>query len=429
MPCCVSVIVTVTLTNEKENETMGKKIFAIILALIMCIACFAACGNKKANETDNPKDPVDTADDTGSGDDVNVDDTSGHAWGEWLLDKDNHWQICDDCGAEGNKGKHEYLDDVCTFCMTKRLDLDRVDESGNKNQAGTFIKFGQYPQRLLTAEADAELITTLNQLAAEISGEAAPTGWTLADRNAEDTEDIMWYLDVESGDAMYRGVYYTKGKNHITFSGSYSGELPYQEENKYAKSTVYWFKYEPIIWQILEESNGEATLISKTLLDAQDYYSGYATDATAETIASPNNYQYSTIRAWLNPTFMDTAFDQISQSVMKQVTVDNSASSTLDKFNQYASENTTDYVYLLSAKDLETYALTANDARVKTLSDYAKIQGAQNSTTGAGNYWLRSPLDAENSSKTAYIVDNNGASNQSLVYTFAGVAPVIRIAL
>ncbi len=394
---------------------MAKRIFSIVLIVIMCLAALASCGGKSNKPAESS-------------------DTSGehqHSYGMWHADYQKHWQTCSECDFYANEGAHDYVDGVCTVCMSQKVDLSRFDKDGNAVENGGYVQFGHYPQTLLDAKNDADTITTLEKLASEflLEGEKIPMGWEIADTNAENSEDIMWYIDIESGDSMYRGVYYSKGRNHITLDGSFGEALPYQNENGYRTDTVYWFKYEPIMWQVVAETEGDMTLVCKSLIDAQDFYSGYSSeDVPTDKEVHPNNYEYSTIRQWLNDSFLNTAFDEVTYSMLCDVDVDNSAASTGNANNIYACGNTKDKAFLLSVADLATYSMNTADAATKALTDYAKYQGAENSENGNGNYWLRSPIDATSSSKAAAIVDYNGnTANQAMVYSFAGVCPAVRI--
>ena len=95
--------------------------------------------------------------------------------------------------------------------------------------------------------------------------------------------------------------------------------------------------------RILDEQNGNALLLCEMLIDAQAYQTcfnkstGYLTDAAGEYVLddngnkiSANNYEHSTIRAWLADTFYATAFTDLQKDIIQLTTVDNSAASTTD---------------------------------------------------------------------------------------------------
>lgn len=117
---------------------------------------------------------------------------------------------------------------------------------------GETIEFGNYPQKLVT---DASLISTLDGL----------------------TPDSDGY--VTSGDVKYLK---TRGSG----------------ENGYSASTTYYFEVEPITWKYYS-----GTLICEKIIDASAYYTDWLNNrinnTTKETIY-PNNYMYSTVRAYLN---------------------------------------------------------------------------------------------------------------------------------
>ena len=244
------------------------------------------------------------------------------------------------------------------------------------------IYFGTYPQTKVT---DSTLTSALTSLAGTLPTSSNSADWTSYGYYINrSVSNFMWYIDKEYNGEKYRGVYFTSYRpDWCTDSSSTSNSKQY--DNGYYTSTVYWFKYEPIKWRILKETDGKALILAYLALDSQqfDYDGSYS-----------NNYANSTIRAWLNNEFYNTAFTSLQQGLIKVTNVDNSVSSTGYSSNQYACKNTNDNVFLLSYKEARTY-LTSNSERQKKSSDYAKSQGCLKSTSSSyyGNceWWLRSP--------------------------------------
>ncbi len=232
-----------------------------------------------------------------------------------------------------------------------------------------------------------------------------------------------------------------------------------QDDNGYYTSNVYWFEYEPIMWRILTEENGEAMLLCEMRIDSQAYqnfytsYNGdcYAVDYDGNTLTDAygnnvyaNNYAYSTIRAWLNENFYNTAFNNLQKEIIQITTVDNSAASTTDadgnltQATEYVCEDTNDRIFLLSEEEVTTseYGFasfsTYDTARRKKTTDYAQCQGAYTySSTGsyAGNgwWWLRSPY--YNYGYLARGVRDGGYAGGDVNYTGGGVCPALWITL
>lgn len=233
---------------------------------------------------------------------------------------------------------------------------------------GKTITYGLYPQ---TNVNDETLISALNALT-----NVEPNGWHL-----------------------YEGDYYAKTSASLE---PYVGDN-YKFDNGTAitSGTTYWFKCEPIVWNVLSNANGEYYVVSSVLLDAHCYYNS----ATSRTIDGktiyPSNYEYSDIRAWLNKDFYNTAF-ALGNSYIHTTVVDNSAATTDSPSNEYACSNTEDKVFLPSYEDYINSSYGFNESRryddkrrrCKT-TDWARARGAfydiHSYYLHNGKYWARSP--------------------------------------
>ena len=188
--------------------------------------------------------------------------------------------------------------------------------------------------------------------------------------------------------------------------------------------TVYYFKVEPIKWQILSQDENTISVVCASIIANKRYDD------------SSNNYANSEIRAWLNNEFYNTAFSDLQKQLIITTEVDNSVQSTGYSTNQYACENTYDKVYLLSYQ--EAYAMDSSTtggskARERITSDYTRATGAYmyRSTDYYGNgfWWLRSPYDC--GSYYARFINLIGyiSYNDYVDYTYYGVVPALQIRL
>ena len=300
------------------------------------------------------------------------------------------------------------------------------------------ILFGSYPQSLVT---DNELITQLNGIAGEsfVLGDAEK--WTDYGYIFEG-DGHMWYVDVVNGTERYRGVYFNASRTES------------QAYNNYTSGNTYWFKYEPISWTVLSEEDGTAFLLCDMIIDAQEYQFNCQTRKldpfTTQTYVAgtdkfANNYEYSTIRKWLNDNFYNTAFNEIEKDLILTTIVDNSVDSTDCYSNNYVCQNTNDKIFLLSAKEAiaEEYGFSKNatendSARRKMPTEYAKCQGAYVFNVGSNKngFWiLRSPC--YNMDDSVYRVNPEGhlrrkdmTYNGVEVYTAkTGIVPALKISL
>lgn len=288
-------------------------------------------------------------------------------------------------------------------------------EKNGLTRSGNMIYFGSYPQSRVS---DTDTIAKLNAIASLPTSQNA-RGWTSYGyySSGRNKDDYMWYADVEYNGKKYRGVYMTHLRPYDPQSGG-GIESSYQDDNGYVAEIVYWFAYEPIKWRVLGSATAdkqtELTLICDIALDAQAYdYDG----------AYSNNYGASTIRAWLNDEFYNTAFNGLQKEALRTVEVDNSAESTGYKNNANACANTLDKVYLLSGANASNMSASA---LIRKATDYALCQGCNTSDDGC--YWrLRSPYDYD-AGCSLYVKDNGIIrSRYSVYYSDFGVVPMVNV--
>ena len=272
---------------------------------------------------------------------------------------------------------------------------------GNTYKVGDIIQFGSYPQ---SEVKDATLVAELNALAPEWED------WTsydyyMGDNTAGSMQqgDWMRYTDVVYDADIYRGVKFIQYRPNNTTSMPDLGE---QVENGYNLNTVYWFKYEPIEWRILDPETG--LVMCETIIDAQSYsdtiYYNYDTNEyfnDDELKYYANDYATSSIRKWLNNDFCQTAFSSDEMNYINLTTLNNDGYYTSIEVGGYENldgNDTSDKVFLLSYNDIvnknykfDPVSNNFDAARRTTGSDYAKSQGLFVGTYGSyfGNSsWL-----------------------------------------
>ena len=266
------------------------------------------------------------------------------------------------------------------------------------------VLFGSYPQSIVE---DEYLIDELNMVAGALPSNGNPQAWTDCNYAFLGYEgSYMWYIDIVKNGEKYRGVYFVANRP-ICVTDGYQGD--FQNSNGYYKSTVYWFKYEPISWTFFDRGDGTALLISDLIIDSQEFYTDFETryGDSGKSIYS-NNYEYSHIREWLNDNFYNTAFDSLQKRLIAQVTVDNSINSIKGTSNNYVCNNTEDKVFLLSYSEAlsDAYGFSSEEERKKKSTDYAKCQGVLVDEDGYSEWFLRSPDGS--SHKYVYAIFCNG---------------------
>lgn len=252
---------------------------------------------------------------------------------------------------------------------------------------GDIITYGSYPQSKVT---DSTLITALNSQ-------------TLSVENT-----------VSYDDAMYKRVYFTSTTN------------VFQADNGYNINTVYWFKFEPIQWRVLSNSNGVLFVMAEQILDAKAYNPDKI-NVTWETCV---------LRSWLNNDFYNNAFSETEKSQ-----IDTSA--LVNEDNPWKGTEggniTSDKMFLLSYADVMNtdYGFHSNYADNDTArqgkgTDFSKSSGlwapSSSSYPDSSYWWLRSPGNLPTS---AGLVGNTGYAALAIDVnsTERGVRPAFKINL
>ena len=280
---------------------------------------------------------------------------------------------------------------------------------GNTYKVGDIIQFGSYPQSEVKDEG---LIAKLNALA------PAWDNWTsygyYSGTGSEGTMkqgDWMRYIDIMYNGKKYRGVKFTQRRpERVCDTSSYS----YQNINGYYTNIVYWFKFEPIDWRVLDPATG--FVMCETIIDSQPYSntvyfkSGvsdsvykYYNDSLCTNYAS--DYETSSIRKWLNNDFYNTSFAESEKIEINTTTLNNDGYYTsvgTTGYEKLDSNSTNDKIFLLSYNEARSNDFGFDldqDEYAKACqaqgSDYAKSQGlcvVTSDTYDGNSYWLlRSP--------------------------------------
>ena len=260
---------------------------------------------------------------------------------------------------------------------------------------GKSVFYGYYPQSKVN---DDNLIQTLNTLSPEANG---------------------WYYLNET--------YYVKQVANV-----YNNELyTFDDGSKVVNGTTYWFECESIEWIILNKSGNTYTLMSKLLLDNQNFYNDYSSRTIDGKEVYANNYEYSDIRTWLNGYFLNTAF-ALDNSYLLSTTLDNSANQTDSADNKYACENTQDKVFLPSYQDVlnSEYGFDSTNGvsvtRQAKTSDYVRAIGSWSNNRDSGliqngTYWTRSAT-----SEYFYCAWNVNSSGNLSTYAVDGESHSVR---
>ena len=288
------------------------------------------------------------------------------------------------------------------------------------------ITFGAYPQTLVIEE---NLIANLEMTSPTIENWNSYNYYI-----SEKQSNYMKYYDVEYNYDKYRGVYFEKYRPYTTKSSS-SESYSSQDNNGYEKKEIYWFKYEPLSWRVLDGSSGYVmceNIVDSQAFQAQKYSIEDEFYADPDGKSYANNWEYSTIREWLNNDFYNTAFNSTEKALITKSALDTPAYS--DTYSIYSAGNTMDNIYIPSYKDFcnVDYGFPSNTVSKKSLlitsgTDYAKIQGLSvGVSNGNSSYYTRTPgIDSQ---KVLYVTSSGFIkTNSGVSRTSTGVRPAMRL--
>ena len=166
--------------------------------------------------------------------------------------------------------------------------------------------------------------------------------------------------------------------------------------------TTYYFKVEPVLWRKLTDSYKGYSLLSAYMVLDQCVYYKYTSDRTISgSVIHPNNYKYSTLRAFLNGKyesgdsnnssysnngFLQKAFTSSAQSKIKTVSVDNGGDDKVFVLSHSGEElQNTSYGYRTE--------LNQGQWRKRDITQYGAAKNL-NSDGEGGFYWTRTyPTD------------------------------------
>lgn len=145
----------------------------------------------------------------------------------------------------------------------------------------------------------------------------------------------------------------------------------------YEQDGFYTNGEETIEWIVIaRDRDNHALLLSRYCLDALPYNEDGG-DVT---------WEDSSIRAWLNGEFLESAFGGDPNGFI--CTAENKNRN--GRSGTDGGENTTDRIFLLDVGDVTRY-LPKESSRRAPVTEYAKEQGAEYDKNGNGWWWLRTP--------------------------------------
>ena len=296
---------------------------------------------------------------------------------------------------------------------------------------GDIIEYGTYPQSEVSSETLVEELNAILQDADWISyGYYTGSGNGWGYDGLMTANDFMRYADIVYKSQKYRAVTFDKFRPYgTTQKANTSGDNILQDENGYECGTVYWFRYEPLQWRVLDPATG--FVLCEKAIDAQPINNYIRSEAdeywgSEGMVYYANSYADSSIRTWLTGNFYNTAFSASQKGNILTTAVDNSET------HSYSSSNTSDKVFLLSESEAKTTAygftstVSQTETRVTVTTDYAKCQGINSTGSENSSWWLRT---GGLHSGSSCLVSRNGYidTNVQSYYTNLGIRPAMRL--
>lgn len=174
---------------------------------------------------------------------------------------------------------------------------------------------------------------------------------------------------------------------------------------------------EPIQWIVLDKMDGQLLLMSASCLQGMAYNTATFTPVTWET---------SSLRTWLNESFLSSAFTEEEKALIPTVLNENPDHSIVET---PGGRDTQDQVFVLCERDTVIYLSSPADREAigkAPATEYAKANGLQTDEEGNASWWLRSPGMYE---YIAQFVDRNGEPYTNGASTdidyLCGVRPVL----
>lgn len=272
-----------------------------------------------------------------------------------------------------------------------------------QDSRGQYIEFGEYPQTLVIDQAEI----------AEIS-------------------------DKMSIDGYYHGI--SNGKRYAKVSIT----TPIVLGDKQYLIGDYYFRVEPIRWNVISKNGKIALIESDLVLDTYFYNITTSQEIINGKTVYANNWEHSDLRSFLNGSFMQSCFNELERNLISlyQTKVSNASNkgdinySNVDNYPWSVQNNTEDYLFVMSYSEktdesigYQNLGYVSDNQRQAIASDYCVfklVDGYYDEVDGVyyANYWLRSPTGL---STNAYTVDENGAitKGDNVNSGTCGVRPVI----
>lgn len=259
-----------------------------------------------------------------------------------------------------------------------------------RNSDGT-VTFGSYPQKHAQRTEIKEKFADFG-----LPSSTDSNGWTVmfTDRTGK---PYAWCRDEVIDGVKYRGVYYTQLR--AVYSARTAKIEPCaQRNNFFPRGRIYCFEFMPLRWKVVSDGV-VSTLATDEAIDSGEFNNTLSGD-----------WEYASLRDWLNGSFYDTAFTDEEKEHMFQI------------------GNDEDKVFLLNeGAELQNYC---GKGRTITGSDYMRCVGGMCMNRAINNFWVLGKNQANDDE--AHVVYPSGSSRVTTQYvdtTTVSIIPKIKLRL
>ena len=320
---------------------------------------------------------------------------------------------------------------ISTAAIAEKTEDERYNPVKDM-KVGATVTFGSYPQSQVT---DSALIAKLDAVGKEWASYKYCQKSSDPSKGFIEYSDYMKYCDLTYLGTKYRAVTFTEYRPSVA-SDSPSDGRSFQDDNGYYVDTVYYFKFEPIRWKVLDPQEGY--IMSEYVIDSQafnnylvnsdgSYYGDYDLTFYA------SNWENCSLRNWLNNSFYQDAFSETGKNMIGLTPLENKSTYTTD---MYDGATTYDKIFVPSYYDVlnadygfGTQASEQDSLRMASGTDYAKCQGLYVASTLSTLFrkpiWRLRTCDG---SSVVWNVDNYGRTYNffQIDNTSYGVRPALK---
>ncbi len=275
------------------------------------------------------------------------------------------------------------------------------------------ITYGSYPQSKVEDET---LISSLNALIDDSS-------WTAYDYyigtgvdGSQARDDYTFYADVVFEGVSYRAVRFTKYRPNYSYSrapydenaSNYSSEMEATNQHRtgYDKNIIYWFRYDPIEWLVIDEDLG--FVISK--------YTLYADNVIRLHADSDMLFSQTNLYSWLNSDFKNTAFtSEESAEIIGGVRLPALSELTNGDYAFNPDKSKPDPNRTARGTDYSHAVGQWKDAKVN--GEFSSI------------YWIDDECNTDEFVNLSYVTQAGTASGKTQMYYLSGVRPAMTLNL